>query len=122
MRFLADENFPRPALEALRDAGLDIVWIADSHSGATDIEVLELCMAQRRVLLTFDKDFGELAFIKGLPAECGIVLFRIAPQSPKEVAVIALSAVQHQPSWSGYFSVVTRKQIRMRPLTSRPPF
>lgn len=121
MRFLADENFPRPALEALRDAGLDIVWIADSHSGATDIEVLELCMAQRRVLLTFDKDFGELAFIKGLPAECGIVLFRIAPQSPKEVAVIALSAIQHQPSWSGYFSVA-RKQIRMRPLTSRPPF
>ena len=122
MRFLADENFPRPALEALRDAGLDVVWIADSHSGATDIEVLELCMAQRRVLLTFDKDFGELAFIKGLPAECGIVLFRIAPQSPKEIAVIALSAIQHQPSWSGYFSVVTRKQIRMRPLTSQPSF
>ena len=122
MRFLADENFPRPALEALRDAGLDVVWIADSHSGATDIEVLELCMAQRRVLLTFDKDFGELAFVKGLPAECGIVLFRIAPQSPKEIAVIALSAIQHQPSWSGYFSVVTRKQIRMRPLTSQPSF
>jgi predicted nuclease of predicted toxin-antitoxin system len=122
VRFLADENFPRPALEALRDAGLDVVWIADSHSGATDIEVLELCMAQRRVLLTFDKDFGELAFIKGLPAECGIVLFRIAPQSPKEIAVIALSAIQHQPSWSGYFSVVTRKQIRMRPLTSQPSF
>jgi len=122
VRFLADENFPRPALEALRDAGLDVVWIADSHSGATDIEVLELCMAQRRVLLTFDKDFGELAFVKGLPAECGIVLFRIAPQSPKEIAVIALSAIQHQPSWSGYFSVVTRKQIRMRPLTSQPSF
>jgi predicted nuclease of predicted toxin-antitoxin system len=62
---LADENFPRPALKALRDAGQDVAWIADSHSGATDIEVLKLCMAQRRVLLTFDKDFGELAFIKG---------------------------------------------------------
>jgi predicted nuclease of predicted toxin-antitoxin system len=106
----------------LRDAGQDVAWIADSHSGATDIEVLKLCMAQRRVLLTFDKDFGELAFIKGLPAECGIILFRITPQNPEEVAVIALSAIQNQPNWLGYFSVVTRKQIRMRPLTSQPAF
>ncbi len=120
MRFLADENFPRPALEALRNAGLDVAWIADSHSGATDIEVLQLCMSQRRVLLTFDKDFGELAFLRGLPADCGIILFRITPQSPRDVAVFALSAIKHQEIWAGYFSVVTRQQVRMRPLISQP--
>ncbi len=40
MNFLADENFPRPALEALRKAGFDIAWICEDQSGATDEQVL----------------------------------------------------------------------------------
>ncbi|HEU0140847.1 MAG TPA: DUF5615 family PIN-like protein [Bryobacteraceae bacterium] len=40
MTFLADENFPRPAVEALRRAGVDVVWIAEANPGASDDEVL----------------------------------------------------------------------------------
>ena len=68
MKFLADENFPRPAFQVLRNAGFDISWIADDCPGATDDEVLACCAAQNRTLLTFDKDFGELAFSRSLPA------------------------------------------------------
>ena len=40
MKFLADENFPRPALEALRKASFDVAWISEDQSGATDEQVL----------------------------------------------------------------------------------
>ena len=57
MRFFADENFPRPAVAALREAGLDVLWIAKTNPGAPDDEVLAQCISTHRTLLTFDKDF-----------------------------------------------------------------
>jgi predicted nuclease of predicted toxin-antitoxin system len=121
MRLLADENFPRPAVTALREAGLDVLWIAETSPGAPDDEVLAQCVATERILLTFDKDFGELAYRRGLPAGCGIVLFRITPQSPDEIAALAVAAIGSQPDWSGCFIVVTRERIRMRPLPAPRP-
>ena len=119
MRLLADENFPRPAVAELRQAGYDVLWIAESNPGAPDEEVLALSISTHRTLLTFDKDFGELAYRQGLPSDCGVVLFRITPQSPDTIAAFALAAIRTQPSWEGLFSVVTGDKIRMRPLPSR---
>ena len=118
MNFLADENFPRPAVQALRQAGLDVLWIAECRAGAPDDEVLALSVSTSRVLLTFDKDFGELAYHQRLPAHCGIVLFRLTPQSPDEAALLAVAAIRSLESWVGHFSVVTRQSIRMRRLPS----
>jgi predicted nuclease of predicted toxin-antitoxin system len=75
MKFMADENFPRHAVIALRESGFDVAWITEEASGASDDDVLASCSAEGRVLLTFDKDFGELAFRRRLPATCGVVLF-----------------------------------------------
>ena len=91
------------------------------NAGAPDEEVLALCVSTNRTLLTFDKDFGELAYRTGLPAQCGIVLFRVTPQTPDEVVALVLLAIQSQPSWVGHFSVVTRQKIRMRPLPGLNP-
>ena len=84
MKFLADENFPRAALETLRKAGWDVVSIAESCPDISDDEVIFVCADQERVLLTFDKDFGELVFRRGLSAASGVVLFRITPESPDD--------------------------------------
>ena len=116
MKLLADENFPRPAVAALRKAGLDVLWIAETNPGACDDEVLRQCISGNRTLLTFDKDFGELAYRRRLPSHCGIVLFRITPQTPDEVAALAVAALGSRHSWAGCFSVVTRQRIRIRPL------
>ena len=116
MRFLADENFPRPAIGALRKAGWDVFSIAEECPGVPDEDVATLCAGQQRILLTFDKDFGELVFHRGLPAGSGVVLFRITPDSPEEAAEMALALVQAQPDLAGSFCVVTRDRIRVRPL------
>ena len=91
--------------------------IAEECPGASDEEVAALCADQQRILLTFDKDFGELIFHRGLPAGSGAVLFRITPNSPEEAAVVALALVESQPDLRGFFCVVTRDRIRVRPLS-----
>jgi predicted nuclease of predicted toxin-antitoxin system len=121
MKLLADENFPRPAVTALRELGLDVSWVAEATPGAAGEEVLAECIRASRTLLTFDKDFGELAYRQGLPSECGVILFRITPQTPNEVAALAVAALQSRPSWTGSFSVVTRKSIRVRRLPPPGP-
>jgi predicted nuclease of predicted toxin-antitoxin system len=52
--------------------------------------VLARAVAEDRVLVTFDKDFGELAFRHGLTAKCGIILFRIPPESASKIAEAAV--------------------------------
>ena len=119
MRLLADENFPGDAVIALGEAGYDIVWVRKDAPGISDHDVLALARAQDRVLLTFDKDFGELVFRMWLPSPPGIILFRIPMSSPKYVARYTLKVITSRGDWDGHFSVVDGRRIRMTPLPRR---
>ena len=72
MRLLANENFPGAAVTALEAAGHDVVWVRTAAPGTTDRDVLAWAAREERVLLTFDKDFGELARGSALPRTCGL--------------------------------------------------
>lgn len=117
MRLLADENFPGKAITALRAAGHDVVWMRESKPGAPDEEVLELARSDKRILLTFDKDFGELCFVKQLPAPHGVMLFR-KPSTPRAQTLVdfVMSSLATREDWEGFFSVVSVERIRWRPL------
>ncbi len=93
MRFLADENFPLDAVNALQQQKHDVVWIRTESPGIPDPEVLNRAQVEDRILLTFDKDFGELAFRSRLPADSGIVLFRITAPSGLIVAQKVVAAI-----------------------------
>lgn len=116
MRYLADENFPRPVVQALRANGEDVVWAAEEMRAASDEAVLARAQAEGRNVVTFDKDFGELAFKAGLPATCGVVLFRLTGSSPDVDNARALAALAERQDWAGHFAVVQDDRIRMRPL------
>ena len=66
-RFLADENVPLEAVRGLQADGHDVVPVLSVCPGAPDEEVLALGAAQQRVVITFDRDFGELVFRRRLP-------------------------------------------------------
>ena len=85
MRFLANENFPGAAVSVLKFAGHDVVWVRTTAPGTSDPEVLAWAARDTRILLTFDKDFGELARGSTLPATCGVVFFRIPMPRPSDV-------------------------------------
>jgi predicted nuclease of predicted toxin-antitoxin system len=114
--FLANENFPLDAVEVLRRAGHDVAWVRTDAPGSTDPHVLARAVTERRILLTFDKDFGDLAFHAGLPAECGIVLFRLQAGTAAQLAAQTAAAIASRTDWAGHFSVVEPGRVRMRPM------
>ena len=77
MRFLADENFPGAAVAALRRAGVAVDWALELAPGAPDEAVLARALTSGAVILTFDKDFGELAWCMKPNGEFGVLLFRM---------------------------------------------
>lgn len=114
MRLLANENFPGPAVAALRQAGHDVFWARTDCPGAKDTEILGRAVADQRLILTFDKDFGELAFRSRLPAPCGIILFRISLTSPDDVARRAVKELAARNDWTGTFAIVEEGRVRVR--------
>lgn len=116
MRLLANENLPGEAVEALRSLGHDVAWVRADSPGSPDDVVLKRAVSENRLLITFDKDFGELAFRRGGSMPAGIILFRIRPRSPSHVAGVVASVLGGRTDWSGHFSVVEEARIRMTPL------
>ena len=117
MRILADENIPRCVVETLRRENHDVAWVPKDAPGATDHAVLSRARAEHRLLLTFDKDFGELAFREGLPASsCGVVLLRVGAVSPARLAQKVVAVLGSRDDWVGHFSVIEEDRVRMTPL------
>lgn len=115
IQFLADENVPRASVESLRLSGIDIVPVF--QQGAADVAVLEQARAEDRLLVTFDRDFGELIYRNGEPSPRGIVFLRFVPVSPEEPAAVLLTLLEHPTiGVEGLFTIVTREQVRQRPL------
>ena len=85
--------------------------------GSTDPEVLAQAAREERILLTFDKDFGELARAADLPAACGIVLIRRSMPPASGVGQQLADILISRTDWAGHFSVVEPGRIRMRSLT-----
>lgn len=120
MRFLANENFPGDAVEALRRGGHDVVWVRTDAPGAPDQEVLARAQSEGRVLVTFDKEFGELAWRMSLVAECGIVLFRIPMPAPDRAGEALAKILTSRQDWPGNFAVIEPGRVRIRTLPPKP--
>jgi predicted nuclease of predicted toxin-antitoxin system len=117
MRSLADENFPVDAVAALVAAGH--VWVHTIAPGSSDEDVLAQAAHEERVLLTFDKDFGELAWQRGLPPSSGVVLFRMPMPTATRVGAELAQRITERSDWRGHFSVVEPGRIRMRAWTPK---
>jgi predicted nuclease of predicted toxin-antitoxin system len=94
--FVADESLDRQIVEAVRGLGYEVLSIAESAAGITDDDVLSRANAAQSVLLTADKDFGELLF-RQHRAHAGVVLLRLAGLPPNVKAQIAAAAYPHTP-------------------------
>jgi predicted nuclease of predicted toxin-antitoxin system len=116
---LVNENFPAPAIGKLRAAGFDVFSISEEMPGATDEAVLEKARFLGRWLVTFDRDYGELVFLRGLPSPPSIIYLRQEPVSadtPADWLIELLSGNAPQP---GYFITLSSTTVRQRALVTR---
>jgi len=116
--FLANENFPAATVAWLRRQGHDVLHAAETRVGASDAELLSAANDDGRIVLTFDRDFGELVFHQRKSPACGIVLFRLRDQSPEVILPFLQSFFESEPDLNGFFTVASPGQFRQTPLTS----
>ncbi len=116
MRFIVNENIPTTVVLQLRKRGHDVFSVKEGMKGEKDENILAKAHAESRVVVTQDKDFGELAFRRRLPVSCGVMLFRVSGKTPDEDNQRMIRAIESRTDWPGHFSVITDTRIRMRPL------
>lgn len=88
MRWLADANIPGYAIAYLRQRGEDVLSIAETSPTASDIEVLALARREQRLLMSFDRDHGDLVFNRGVAPPRGIVYLRFSPPTPEALVPV----------------------------------
>lgn len=114
MNFVADESVDRHIVERLREDGHRVWYVAEMEPGISDDVVLALANQENALLLTADKDFGELAFRQLLHTH-GIVLIRLAGLSPSRKAEMAASIVnRHIAELPHAFAVIAPGVFRIR--------
>lgn len=114
MRFLLDVcAASRTLFRSLSDAGHDELSAADGYAHYPDEDLLSLALAQRRVLVTKDKDFGKLVFVRRLPHPC---IIRLAVMSPIEQSVALRELIRNDVGsiQEGAMIVVTGGRVRIR--------
>ena len=90
MRFLANENFPLVSVKRLRAAGHDVASVIEDSPGVKDHQVLARAHEESRIILTFDRDYGDLIYRRKLPMPAGVLYLRFDPVSPEEPAEFIL--------------------------------
>lgn len=118
LRFLVDECLGRGFVERLREAGHDVAWVKEVCANASDVEVLARAVAEGRVLLTDDYDFGELAFRRRVPA-VGIVIVagaEFAGPVDARNALIVAAIDRLGAELRGFLTVIEPDRARQRRL------
>jgi len=114
VNFLADESVDRPIVERLRQDGHTVVYVSDLDPGISNGEVFGIANRANSILLTADKDFGELVFHQSLVTH-GVLLIRMAGISSMRKAEVVASAIKdHSSELLGSFTVITPGAVRIR--------
>ena len=116
MRLLADENLHAELVRWLRVRGHDVSYAAETLAGEPDESLLQRAREEGRVLVTDDKDFGDLVVRRGL-ATAGVLLLRFrAPAVADRIARLETVWATVENRLPGGFVVVSDRRVRARPL------
>lgn len=115
MRFIVDESAGTAVVDYLRTMGHDVLAVGETMPQATDHDILARAAHEERILITNDKDFGDLVF-RSKEAHAGVLLLRLRDESSSaRVRVVQAVMERHAEQLPGHFSVATERSLRIRP-------
>lgn len=115
MKFIADENIPLEVIKKLKDKNFDIISISEKKRGLDDEEILSIANKDKRVLITFDTDFGEIIF-KLKKQNNGVILLRIHPKSVEYIITVIEKVLSKDINFEKSFCVIEIDRIRVIPI------
>ncbi len=113
---LANENIPAPSVRHLRERGYDVVSVTEGSGSLADPKVLARAVEEARWIVTFDRDYGELIFARGLAAPPAVILFRMRSYRPEGPGRMLADMLDSGPELAGHFVLVEEAGVRKRPL------
>lgn len=116
MKVLLDTCVWGGVRKALSDAGHDVVWAGDWTTDPGDEEILHRAHQEMRVLVTLDKDFGELAIVRGLPHSGLIRLVNLSTADQASISMVVLAKYGRELG-AGAIITVEAARVRVRPPT-----
>ena len=115
MKLLANESFPHASVLKLRHTGLDIIAIGEAFSSISEEEVMLFAIALERVILTFDRNYGELIFKHGYKPMAGVIYFRIESFTADSIFILVIELLNDvNLKIAGNFTVIDEENIRHR--------
>lgn len=113
MRLLADESCDFSVVRALRTAGHDVLAVAELSPGSDDALILDLALREQRVLLTEDKDFGQLVFANVQPSG-GVIFIRYPANARKTLPKVVVNLIaEAEAQLTGSFVVLSPGRVRI---------
>lgn len=113
MNLLCDENIDQQIVDRLRQAH-DVLYVGEMEPGIDDDVVLQRANDHGALLITEDKDFGELVYRQHL-IHLGVILIRLHGLAPSTKADIVFDALKrHEAEMPNAFTVITPGVIRIR--------
>ena len=114
MRFIADENVARLPIRKLRQQGHDVLGVVEEGmAGATDEDIIAWALAEKRIIITHDKDFGQL-LLNPAKQHGGVLLLRLRQPTPQNAFRAILRALSSLPESKFYGHVVVVEEARIR--------
>ncbi|MEO8628064.1 MAG: DUF5615 family PIN-like protein [Betaproteobacteria bacterium] len=114
MKFIADESCDFAVVRGLRDAGYDVVAIAESSPGIDDLQVIAMAKLAERILITEDKDFGQLVYAAARQAS-GVIFIRFPATARGSLSNVILNLVEQRgEELFGKFAVIEPGRIRLK--------
>jgi predicted nuclease of predicted toxin-antitoxin system len=118
VKLLIDTCISSTVRDALRTAGHDVVWTGDWPQDPGDDEILDYAHQEQRILITLDRDFGELAVVQGRQ-HSGII--RLVNWSWRQQASTCLMIMDKYPADLESGAIVTAEPGRVRVRPSNNP-
>jgi predicted nuclease of predicted toxin-antitoxin system len=117
MKLFADEGLDFPIVLALREQGYEVIYAAEIACGAADEILLQKAFSENAILITKDKDFGELVIRRQLPVLI-LILIRIDQLNlSSNIEIVVNFIVSYEAELKGSFTVIQEDKIRIRKLT-----
>ncbi|MDZ7261597.1 MAG: DUF5615 family PIN-like protein [candidate division KSB1 bacterium] len=114
MNLLADESVDKPIVEQLRQEGHDVLYVAEMEPSIPDDVVLQRANEHQALLVTEDKDFGELVYRQGL-IHFGVILVRLAGlSSPNKARIVSKVLAERAAEMPDAFSGISPGMVRIR--------
>lgn len=116
IKFIADVNVEKPIIDYLLGEGYDVKWVPDYNCEILDEDLLKRATVERRILITNDKDFGELVFLQKR-LSTGIILIRVKGQVVEnKVKLIKRLLQNYSDKLFNHFVIITEKKLRFIPM------